>query len=112
MTKNQLLLRCYAKYEEGQWLAFCLDFDLAAQADSFEEAKTKLENMIKAYVFDALVGEDKDYAQQLLFRKAPLLEWLKYDFYLAINRFIHARQGMYRLFLEPLPLTPYHHKIA
>jgi hypothetical protein len=89
------ILKCYAKYDEGQWIANCLDFDLAAQADSFEAAKTKLENMIKEYVFDALVGEDKDYAQQLLSRKAPLLEWLKYYFYLVMCRFTHARKGVY-----------------
>jgi hypothetical protein len=103
MKTSQLILKCYARYEKGQWIAFCLDFDLAAQADSFEEAKTKLENMVKEYVFDALVGEDREYAEQLLFRKAPLLEWLKYYFYMVI----HAKEGLYRLFKEPLPLTPY-----
>jgi predicted RNase H-like HicB family nuclease len=103
MKTNQLILKCYARYDEGQWIAFCLDFDLAAQASTFEEAKTKLENMIKEYVFDALVGEDREYAEQLLTRKAPLLEWLKYYFYVVI----HAKAGLYRLFKEPLPLTPY-----
>ncbi len=103
MKTNQLILKAYAKYEKGQWIAFCLDFDLVAQADSFEEAKTKLDNMVKEYVFDALVGEDREYAEQLLSRKAPLLEWIKYYFYM----FVHAKDGLYHLFKEPLPLTPY-----
>lgn len=63
--------------------------------------------MIKEYVFDALVGEDKKYAEQLLNRKAPLFEWLKYYYYVFISRFIHAKTGLYHLFKEPLPLTPY-----
>ncbi len=83
MKINTLILRCYAKYDEGQWIAFCLDFDLAAQADTFEQAKTKLENMIKEYVFDALVGEDKEYAEQLLTRNPMTVN--------GVNRFIHAR---------------------
>jgi hypothetical protein len=112
MKTYQLIVRCYAISDEGQWIAFCLDFDLAAQADNFEQAKAKLENMIKDYVFDALVGEDKDYAKQLLSRKAPLLEWLKYYFYLFRYRFSHAKKGWYRQFNEPLPLTPYHHESA
>ena len=107
MKINTLILRCYAKHNEGQWIAFCLDFDLAAQADTFEQAKTKLESMIKEYVFDALVGEDKEYAEQLLFRSAPMFEWLKYYFYVFRYRFIHAKTGLYHLFKEPLPLTPY-----
>jgi len=102
MKTTQLILKCYARYEEGQWIAFCIDFDLAAQASTFEGAKTKLESMIKEYVFDALVGEDREYAEQLLSRKAPLLEWLKYYFYV-----IHAKAGLCRIFKEPLPLTPY-----
>jgi predicted RNase H-like HicB family nuclease len=107
MKINTLILRCYARHNEGQWIAFCLDFDLAAQADTFEDAKIKLESMIKEYVFDALVGEDKEYAEQLLTRKAPIVEWLKYYSYVFRSRFRHAKTGLYHLFKEPLPLTPY-----
>jgi len=101
MKINTLILRCYARYHEGQWIAFCLDFDLAAQADTFEQAKTKLESMIKEYVFDALVGEDKGYAEQLLTRKAPLFEWLKYYYYVFMFRLIHAKTGLYHLCKVP-----------
>jgi predicted RNase H-like HicB family nuclease len=110
MNTSQLILRCYARYDEGQWVAICLNFDLAAQADTFEEAKMKLESMIKAYVFDALVGEDKEYAKQLLSRKAPLLEWLKYGFYWLQYHFFYAKKDLYHLFYEALPLTPYYHE--
>jgi hypothetical protein len=63
----------------------CLDFNLAAQGDSFEEAKSKLEAMIADYVYDALAGEDKPYAAQLLARRAPLSFWLKYYFYVFLE---------------------------
>lgn len=91
MSVSNLVLRCYSLYDKEQWIAFCLDFDLAAQADSFEEAKEKLEDMIKVYVFDALVGEDKEYSEQMLFRKAPLIEWIKYYYYLFIHHYLHLK---------------------
>jgi predicted RNase H-like HicB family nuclease len=71
-------LKCYAEKEADCWVAVCLDFNLAAQGDSFEEAKSKLEAMIADYIYDALAGEDKPYAAQLLARRAPLSAWLKY----------------------------------
>ena len=59
--------------------------------------------MVQEYVSDALVGEDKEYAEQLLSRKAPLFEWLKYYFHMLI----HTQNGLYRLFKETIPLMPY-----
>jgi len=106
MNPTKLVLQCYAKYTEGQWQALCLNFDLAAQAKSFDEVKAKLEAMIKEYVFDALVGEDKAFAQQLLNRKARLIEWIKYYYYGILLRFAHAKTEMYRLFSQPIPLSP------
>ena len=108
MKVANLVLRCYARYDEGQWVAICLDFDLAAQAETVEGAQAKLESMIKEYLFDALVGEDQAYAEQFLSRKAPLFEWLRYYFYLFRHYLIPTHQDYY-LFHEPLPLTPYLH---
>jgi predicted RNase H-like HicB family nuclease len=50
MKSNDLILKCYAEQEEGVWVAVCLDFNLAAQADSYQEVKAKLESMISFYV--------------------------------------------------------------
>ena len=75
---SRLVLRCYAEKVDNQWQAFCLDFTLAAQADSFEQARRKLEKMILAYVYDALAGEDRQHAGELLTRRAPLKYWAKY----------------------------------
>ncbi len=69
---------CYAERVGSQWQAFALNFDLAAQADSFEEARRKLYKMIHQYVYDAVVGDDRAHAKQLLSRRAPLSMWARY----------------------------------
>jgi predicted RNase H-like HicB family nuclease len=81
MNPTQLIVKCYAEQETDCWIAICLDFNLAVQGDSFEEVKSKLEAMIAEYVYDALEGEDKAFAAQLLSRRAPLSAWLKYYFF-------------------------------
>lgn len=74
---NHKRLRCYAKKEQSYWVAVCIDLSLAAQADSSKEAIEKLESMIETYVDDAFTIH-KDYANQLLTRKAPLSQILFY----------------------------------
>ncbi|MGH8558166.1 MAG: hypothetical protein ACRESZ_12030 [Methylococcales bacterium] len=46
MDPKQLIVKCYAGQEGDCWVAICLNFNLAAQGDTFEEVKTKLEAMI------------------------------------------------------------------
>lgn len=103
MNPGQLIVKCYAEQEGGCWVVICLDFNLAAQGDSFDEAKAKLEAMIIEYVYDALVGEDKLYAAQLLTRRAPWSSWLKY--YIVKLRALFV-QGAGRVFDETMPLKP------
>lgn len=86
MKPTQLLLRCYAEKVGDQWQAFCLDLSFAAQAGTFAEVKDKLDAMVFEYVFDALAGEDRDYAEQLLIRRAPPCNWLKYYWYCVLSR--------------------------
>lgn len=72
MKVNQLTLRCFGELKDNQWTLVCVDLCLAAQASSVEKAKAKLESQIKEYLYDALAGQDKEFANQLLQRKAPL----------------------------------------
>jgi hypothetical protein len=65
------LVRCVANKSGDQWQAFSLEFGLAAQADTFALARRKLEGMIHSYLYDALVGEDREHAEELLSRRAP-----------------------------------------
>lgn len=106
MKPNELILHCYALKDGSQWVALCLDFDLAAQGDTFEEARQCLDEQIRSYVEDALIGEDREHAPALLSRKAPLSEWVKYWFLLAKVRFLHWQSGMFQPFTDTLPMKP------
>lgn len=76
-NRKPFYVRCYAKPEGDQWVALCIDLTLAAQADSFEQAKFKLEQQINHYVHDALTV-DREHADELLNRKAPLANRFEY----------------------------------
>jgi hypothetical protein len=102
---QQLVLHCYAEAVNGQWQAFCLDFDLAAQADTFEATREKLDLMISEYGYDALAGEDREHAAALLRRRSPWWMWAKFYWRLAMKQIDPSR----RTFLEPIPLVPAGH---
>ncbi|RLA46014.1 MAG: hypothetical protein DRQ97_08585 [Gammaproteobacteria bacterium] len=103
MRPKELVLRCYAENKDGLWNVVCVDLCLAAQGDSFKEAQNKLHDQIKDYVFDALGGEDREYADQLMVRKAPLSLRAKYQMIKAQAHFSHAKT---RLFNEMVPMVP------
>ncbi|HEX9626110.1 MAG TPA: hypothetical protein VGA00_04160 [Acidiferrobacterales bacterium] len=108
----ELVVRCYAEKSGDQWQAFCLDLTLAAQADTLQEAKGKLEAMIHEYIDDALSGEDRPHAQELLSRKAPAYYWARYYWFMFLCKVISIRCGLRSFFNEPLPLrvdSPYNH---
>lgn len=109
MKAERLLLRCYAEREGAQWQAFCLDFDLAAQGESYKDARERLEAMIVEYVYDALAGEDREYAEQLLSRRSPFHMWAKFYWFFFLSRILHIRNNLHRLFKSPIPLTPSAH---
>jgi hypothetical protein len=106
LSPMDLVLRCYAKKEQGKWQAFCLDLCLVSQADTFEDAKKKLEEMIVSYVYDAVVGEDKEHVAYLLGRKAPLVYRLKYYAYILLHRLGALQNNVRRAFQEAIPLAP------
>jgi hypothetical protein len=107
-TPIQLVVRCLAERKENYWQAFSLEFGLAVQGDSLAEVKRKLESMIVSYVYDALVGEDREFALQLLNRKATFGIYLKYWYATALSaagRILGTSKDRI-LFIEPLPLKP------
>jgi len=88
-SMNAPTYRCYAEQEQDDlWVAVCIDLCLAAQGQSYLEARAKLEDQIADYVFDALKGQDQAHASRLLNRKAPLRQRFKYH----LARFAWARQ--------------------
>src|SRR6266446_2172301 len=77
----QLIVRCFVEPNGNQWEAFSLEFGLSAQADTMMEAKRKLDSMIESYVTDALIGEDREHAYQLLNRRATLRVYIRFYIY-------------------------------
>ena len=105
MKPSDLLIRCYAERKDGYWQAFCLDFCLAAQGDSLPDVKKKLNLMVREYLYDALVGQDKEYAGSLLRRRAPMQYWLKFYAYVAMYK-LGAFHKHFAEFASPMPMVP------
>lgn len=92
-------LKCMLTYEGNVYVATCLTLSLGAQADTAEEAKSKLEAQIDELFQDA--RENPHYAKELLNRPAPLSLWLEYYCAYAIyklGRFIHRNRAKVRTF--------------
>ncbi len=96
MKPNELVLRCYVEKKNGCWQAFCVDLCLAVQGDSVDECKQKLHAQIAEYLYDAIEGEDKEYADELLNRKAPLYQVAKFNFF----RFMRHYEGISRKLID------------
>lgn len=106
MKADRLLLKIYGEQNEGQWSLICLDFSLAAQADTLNEAKSLLETQIKEYLQDALSGQDREHARALLSRRAPLKYWAKWWFGTSLNWLgLHTSQREDTRKM-PIPLVP------
>jgi predicted RNase H-like HicB family nuclease len=105
MKPSNLVLRGFAERDEdGSWFAICLELNLYARGDSFEEAKDKLQRLIRTYLSEA-VNEDADYVDDLVPRRAPLYFWLRYATIWCLSRLHQARQQG-RRFKIPLPMVP------
>lgn len=102
---RQMILRCFAEQKGSVWQAFCLDINLAVQGDNLHQVRAKLHAQINDYLYDALAGEDRVYAGQLLNRRAPLGLWAKYYTYKSIYQLRLAHNGIREFFDEVMPLT-------
>lgn len=103
MKASDLILRCYIKRTHGQWVAICIDLCLAAQGDTRREAHARLVSQIHDYVREALTV-DRESADMLLTRKAPLSQQVEYLLILVAHkvRWLKARLG--HVFKTALPL--------
>lgn len=111
-----LTVRCMAWQEQGVWVAACLDLTLAAQGRTIEQAKARLHQQIAAYVNEA-VGIDAQHAEELLQRRAPMREMLRYKFWRAVSNRPRLRRTAAKItkaagvamarklaYIEPIPL--------
>lgn len=106
MKAKKLMLHCLAEKKGDYWQAICLDLTLATQGDSFEEVRGKLDSVIESYLYDALAGDDKEYAEQLLTRRAPTADWIRYYMFVILKRLGLLKNALHRLFVEPIPMMP------
>jgi len=108
MKPQELIIRCFSEQKDGVWQAFCLNFDLAVQGDSADDVHRKITDMIHDYVIDALSedGEDREYAAQLLTRKAPFSLWARYYWIAALCKLHAFRNGLCNTFNTVMPMEP------
>ena len=64
-------LTCYAWGKPGDWEALCIDYDLAAQGDSFEEVRSELADAVETYL-DYVSDLPEKERRVFLNRKSPL----------------------------------------
>lgn len=102
MKASDLILRCYARKEDNVWVAVCIDLCLAAQGSTLVDAKQKLHDMVHSYIEDAF-GTDSAYAAQLLQRKAPTSQIIRYHWILFLTKWMHLKNNI-KAFVEVLPL--------
>lgn len=77
--RDRMILRCYAEQQtQDLWIAVCIDLNLAVQGESYRSVRKKLNAQIDDYLYDAMVGDDHQYVDQLIPRYAPLKFFLKY----------------------------------
>ena len=107
MKAKELILRCYAEPDEdGSWFAICIDLNLYARGDSFDQAKIKLNGIIHEYVVEAFTV-DANYFSDLIPRRAPLFFRVRYrtiEFLVSCIGAAHWLKS--RLFESHLPLVP------
>ncbi len=105
MLTRDLLLHAYVRKEGGVWSACCLEFSLAVQADSCEQARRLLVEQIALYLHDALLGEDQAHAEALLNRRAPWSEWLTFYWIYWGQRLLRWKRELFAFEL-PVPMKP------
>ncbi|HJQ58205.1 MAG TPA: hypothetical protein VJ890_14960 [Vineibacter sp.] len=86
-----MLVRCYAEGRQGEWQAFCLDFDLAVQGTSFDEVNRKLAEQIDLYLESVMALPERD-RDRMLNRSMPLGIRLKF-FYRLLSVWWRTRDN-------------------
>ena len=64
------MLKCYAEGRPGSWESICLDFDIAAQGDSFEDVFRSLSKAIELYL-ETVRELPEEERRRFLGRRAP-----------------------------------------
>lgn len=108
MSPYKVRLHCLVKHEaEGYFAAYCLNYTLYAVGETSDEAKEKLFTLIDEYVRDAIVGADAEFGEQLLARRAPLIDWIKFYMWWGWQSLTRLRDNLHHVaFRHVIPLVP------
>ena len=106
---GKLVLRCYAHRvgEDAPHTGVCVDLNIAVQADTAEELKSKMNDAIASYIDVVLDSDDKASIPRLLSRRAPMRDWLIY--YLIKTIFLIRKFPGNFIFQEAIPFHLPHH---
>ncbi len=76
---GNFVLRCYGyKFGDNPFVGVCVDLNIAVQAESRSELEKKMNDAIRSYFETVLETEDKSSIASLIFRRAPLRDWVIY----------------------------------
>jgi hypothetical protein len=101
---KELTLRCYGvKTSSGNWEGVCLEFNLATQADTLEQLKQKMYEVITSYIESVFDTDDKASIPKLLNRKAPFKDYFFYYLIKSIRKIKDIPTRIIFQELAPLP---------
>ena len=102
IAPDRLILKCYGyKIEENKWVGICLNFNLAVEAESPEGLVEKTAEVVASYIETVLDTKNRESIPELLSRRAPIGDWLKY--YLIYSAILIMRIKKYFTFKEAIP---------
>jgi len=76
--------RCYVRRDGTVFSAVCIDLSLAAQDDTMEGARAKLDALVHEYL-DTVFAHHREHLADLLYRPAPLAQRLTYHYIDALQ---------------------------
>jgi|SRR5215831_4206074 len=68
--RQERILSCYAVGRDDSWEAFCVDFDIAVQGESFVDVTQKLGEAIRSFT-DYVNNLPQEERERFLKRRAP-----------------------------------------
>src|SRR5258707_1076810 len=83
-----MLIKCYAEGRPGRWEAVCLNFDIAVQGSTLDEAMDCLNEAIDLYM-DRLNELEPRERARFLRRKSPLSLQLKFLWHVLRSTIFH-----------------------
>ena len=103
ISPDRLILRCYGhKINNSKWFGLCLNFNIAIEADTQEQLKQKMNQVLTSYIETVYDTNDTSSIPELLARRAPLKDWLMY-YKIKLAVFINNFSGNFT-FKEALPV--------